>query len=333
MTAWSPKDGDAFLTDDNFIFYTFGYEHPSNRVFAFLKYIPSISKSRFPLQFLKQKWKLGTVELFRPQKLYTAKNLQMMIEVFRKDFPDYLYFCPFRQKEVISPPTSFIKQVYVPNQRLQVLLRERRRDRLQEHASKLVTLLSKETGIPVEDFGLHGSIALNMHTEQSDIDLVVYGSENFRKLEAAITRLAQKRKLFKLERNRGQYLDKVFVYNAVRKSDEIRAQYGDYKYTPSTSVKFHCIVEDDNQAMFRPAIYRISHYQPLNQPSELESERIPTVVVSMIGWYRNVARKSQLIEVAGMLERVECVKTGGSHYQVVVGSATQEDEYIWLLPN
>jgi len=333
MKTWVPLDGDAILTRDNFIFYTFGYEHPPRRVFAFLKYIPSMYRSRFPLRFLKKNWKLGAVELSRPQRLYAAKDFQTLTQVFRRDFPDYLHFCPFRQKEVISPPIDLIKEVYEPNQRLQALLREERRDELQEKALRLIALLSTASGIPLEDFGLHGSIALNMHTAQSDIDFVVYGSGNFRRIEVAVNRLATERKLGRVGKNWGQYLDKTFVYNAVRKPDEVRAEYGDYRYTPVESVKFRCVVEDDNQAMFRPAIYSIRRYQPFTQASQLDSEHIPTFVVSMIGRYRNVARKSQHIEVTGVLERVDHLKTDRAHYQVVVGSATQENEYICPLSN
>jgi len=328
MTIWSPDDGDAFLTRENFIFYTFGYEHPPERALAFLKYIPTHLQPYFPLRFIRRRWKMGSVELVRPEKLYSARNFHKLTEIFRRDFPEYVYFCPFRQKELVSPPKSLIKTFYVPSQRLQALLRKRKRDRLQELAVKIISLLSAESRVPRKDFGLHGSIALNMHSAGSDIDLVVYGAENFRRLESAVSKLVAEGKFGAAGKNRAWCEGKVFVYNAVRKSDEIKAKYGDYGYTPIAPLKFRCVVEDDSQAMFRPATYAISHYQPLNKASELESERIPTVVASMVGCYRNIARKSQSIEVAGVLERVSCVKTGGVHYQVVVGSATQENEYI-----
>jgi predicted nucleotidyltransferase len=38
-------DGDTFITREGFILNVFGYEHPENRVFAFLKYIPSVLRS------------------------------------------------------------------------------------------------------------------------------------------------------------------------------------------------------------------------------------------------------------------------------------------------
>jgi predicted nucleotidyltransferase len=81
--------------------------------------------------------------------------------------------------------------------------------------------------------------------------------------------------------------------------------------------------------MFRPAIYRISDYQPLNSASRLEKAKTPEIVVSMIGCYRNVARKGESVKVSGVLERVEHLNTGRANYQVVVGSETSEEEHIW----
>lgn len=337
MKTWIPRDGDALLTNDNFVFYTFGYEHPPNRVFAFLKYVPSKLKSRFPLQFLSRRWRLGNIELVRPKQLYTASNLQKLLETFHQDFPDYVHFCPLRRRRLVAPLRSLIKRVYAPNQCLQRLLKKKRKDRLEAVAVELTTLLSTASGVPLEDFGVHGSIALNMHTGKSDIDLVVYGARNFRKLESAVDKLANEEKLKyrlshqldRFRKHRLKFEGKNFVYTAVRKPEEVTSKYGDHKYLQVMPVAFNCVVTDDSQAMFRPALYRIANYSPLNPTSEIPKDQKPSTVVSMIGLYRNVARKGEQIEVSGFLERVEHVKTGKIHFQVVVGSGTLEDEYIW----
>ncbi|MFQ6081585.1 MAG: hypothetical protein ACE5OW_07960 [Candidatus Bathyarchaeia archaeon] len=122
MERWTPRDGDAFLTKEGFVFYTFGYEHPRGRIFSFLKYIPSKLRTHFPIRFLEKRWKLGKVELVRPEKLYTAQNFQRLLETLRKNFPQYVYFCPYRGKEVISSPLNLVKGVYVPRDCLQALL-------------------------------------------------------------------------------------------------------------------------------------------------------------------------------------------------------------------
>jgi len=336
LKTWIPRDGDAFLTKDNFVFYTFGYEHPPNRVFAFLKYVPSKLKPHFPLEFLSRHWKLGKNELTRPKQLYTASNFQKLLETFRRDFPDYVYFCPLRQKLLVAPLRSLIKRVYEPNQCLQKLLMKKRKDKLEAMTVELAKLLSTASGVPLEDLGVHGSIALNMHSSKSDVDLVVYGARNFRKVEKAVAKLVGEgrlkyhcsHRLDRFRKHRLKFEGKNFVYTAVRKPEEVTSKYGDHRYLQVKPIAFRCTVIDDSQAMFRPAIYRITNYRPLNPASEIPQNQKPSTVVSMVGLYRNVARKGEKIEVSGFLEQVEDTNSGKIHFQVVVGSGTFEDEYI-----
>jgi predicted nucleotidyltransferase len=339
MKAWTPRDGDTFATKESFVFYVFGYEHPKSRVLSFLKYIPSKLKPHFPIRFLRQKWKLYNVELARPEKLYTAQNYQKLLQTFRSKYPQYIYLCPYRQKEVISTPLKHIEKIYVPKECLRRLFEKKRKDHLQKLALELISLLSTESKVPIEDFGIHGSIALNMHTENSDIDLVVYGSKNFRRLEKAIEKFVEEdtlkyvftKKLDTARKHRGRYKDKLFVYNAARKINEITSQYGNRKYVPIQDATLSCEVVDDNESMFRPATYQIKNYQPLDSTSKIMEGKIPVRVVSMIGYYRNVARRGKQMKVSGTLERVENVETGETTYQVVVGTGIREDEYIWPL--
>jgi predicted nucleotidyltransferase len=330
-------DGDTFVTKDGFILNTFGYEHPDDRVFAFLKYIPAKFKELFNVEMLERTWKFGENQLFRAEKLYTAKNYQSFIETFRKNFPNYLYFCPYRNKELITAPLDQIEQVFVPKDRLTWLQNLPKHDNLQKMSLDLIHLISKESNVPLTDFGLHGSIALNMHAPESDIDFVIYGTQNFRQTEQAIARLVNTGKLTYIFGNRldaarkfqGRYQNKIFMYNATRKPEEITTKYGDHRYIPLDSVRFQCTVCDDTETMYRPATYKITSYKPQDQPSELDITKIPTQVVSNIGCYRNIARQGSEIKVAGKLERVESTTSSNVFYQVVVGTATSEEEYIW----
>ncbi len=339
MEDWIPRDGDAFLTRERFLFYVFGYEHPPERVFSFLKYIPSQLSQLFPLHYLERMWKMGETELNRAEKLYTAQNFQGILETFRRHFPSYVYFCPFRGKEIVSAPLSLIEKVFDPGGCLRRIMEKEKRDSLQNLAVELVGLLSAEAGVSLGDFGVHGSLALDMHTAESDIDLAVYGAENFRLLEGAIGKLVDEgllsyvftRKFDRVRRHRGRYRGKTFVYTAVRKTEEITSKYGEHRYLPIKPVTFRCRVTDDCEAMFRPAVYRVEDYRPLDPSSELQAEVLPSEVVSMMGGYRNVARRGDTIKVSGTLEKVERTETGQVHYQVVVGTGTRGGEYLWPL--
>lgn len=335
---WLPADGDTFVTKEGFIFNTFGYEHPEGRVFAFLKYIPAEFKALFNVDMLTRTWMYRENKLFRAEKLYTAQNYQTFIEAFRKNFPDYIYFCPFRNKELISVPLSRIETVYVPRQCLKVLQKVRKPDELETTALELINLVSKQSDVGLTDFGVHGSIALNMHAPESDMDFVVYGSANFRAVEQAIVELVNTGKMSYTAGNRieaarrfaGRYKGKIWMYNATRQPEEVQNEYGMFRYTPLTPLRFQCNVADDRETMFRPATYKIRNFKPLDVASELPLDKVPDRVVSNIGCYRNVARQGSEIKVAGKLERVEPVREDGrTFYQVVVGTATSEEEYIW----
>jgi uncharacterized protein len=327
------------VTKEGFIFNVFGYEHPEARVFAFLKYIPATFKKLFNVKYLESSWKYKKRHVFRAEQLYTAQNYRSFLETFKNSFPDYVYFCPFRTKEIISAPVSSGAEVYVPKECLQRLATVRRKDALQTAALDLIEMLSRESQIAFNDFGIHGSIALNMHTTKSDIDLVIYGAQNFRKLEATIEKLSKRRTLSYVSKNRidaarrykAKYKDKLFMYNAVRNKEEINSDYGLFRYSPINQIEFRSKIRDDAEAMFRPAIYKISDYEPASIASRLKESTIPASVVSMVGCYRNVARKGDTIRVSGMLERVENLETGNAFHQVVVGTGTSEEEHIWPL--
>ena len=218
-------------------------------------------------------------------------------------------------------------------------MRIKDRDALQQATLDFVALVSSESGIGMEDFGVHGSVALDMHSAKSDIDVVVYGAQNFRRLEKVVDRLVNEQVLSYLFSNRldaarrfkGRYLGRVFMYNAIRKPEEISTKYGEFKYKPLAPIQFCCTVSDDGEAMFRPATYKIRDYKPSNTASKLSDGMIPKQVVSMIGCYRNVARKDDKIRISGMLERVQNIKTGTVFHQAVVGTGTSEEEHVWPL--
>jgi predicted nucleotidyltransferase len=339
MAKWVPRDGDTFITRDDFVFYTFGYEHPEGRVTAFLKYIPAEHKDLFKIKFLDKAWDKGKLRLFRAEKVYTAENYAAFLEAFEKNFPEYVHHCPFRQKDLISVSLKQIKEVYAPSECLQTLLKKKRNDRLEKLALRLLSLLSRKSRVPLGDFGLHGSLALNMHTSESDVDFVVYGAKNFRRVEKTVERLVKgnvlsyvfTKRLDMVRRYRGKFKDTLFAYNAVRKPEEIKTRYGMFKYFPVKPIKLYCEVHDDKEAMFRPAVYSIGNYVPVDRESILAENTIPDRVVSMIGYYRNAARKGDRIRVSGTLERVERVRAGKTSFQVVIGTASSEDEYIWPL--
>jgi predicted nucleotidyltransferase len=109
--------------------------------------------------------------------------------------------------------------------------------------------------------------------------------------------------------------------------------YGEFTYQATRRhLSFKCDVVEDWESVFRPAIYGVSGYIPLDETSDVEESMVPSRVVSMIGEYRSIVSKGVEAKVSGSLERVVESKTDNvHHYRVIVGSGEQkpQDEFIW----
>ena len=186
-----------------------------------------------------------------------------------------------RKKELITTPLNLIEEVFVPKDCLLKIRKIENPDNLQLMALNLLDMVSETSGVDLDEFGMHGSIALNMHSIESDIDFVVYGSENFRKVEIAIAELVNTGKLSYLFSNRlhrarkfqGRYINKIFMYNATREPNEIMTKYGETRFSQIAPIKFQCTISNDSETMFRPATYKITNYKSLNDKSDLPFER------------------------------------------------------------
>ena len=330
MESWRPRDGDPFVTVEGLIFYTFGYHHPQGRVLAFLKYVPERISELFPLEWLDRVWAFQGERMLRPKTLFSPTHYHLILDVFRNHIPHYVYRHPTLGRDVVAPPLTHIRTAYTPSRALRRLLTKERRDGLEETAVRLVETLSESSGVPLEDFGIHGSICLGMHNELSDVDLTVYGAGNYLKVLKALRGLEEEGVL-KLSRstpdevrrgNVGRFMGRRFVVNAVRRYEEIGEEP---QATPIGPAKVVCQVLDDSEAMFRPAAYRVETLDVLEGGGQAWKV---SEVVSMVGAYRMYARRGEVVEVRGFLERAEL--HGRAWTRLVVGSAVQE-EYMRCL--
>ncbi|NVM01769.1 MAG: nucleotidyltransferase domain-containing protein [Candidatus Helarchaeota archaeon] len=332
-----PRDGDIILTDDFFIFYTMGYDHPKDRVISYLKYIPAMAKNHFDLDWIPLKWQFLGREYVRPKKLYSPKIFKSIETTFVTHFPEYLYFSKNWDKTVFAIPYDKIKKEFVPQSGLNQLVKLKKKDILQKKAIKLITTLSDYSKIPLTDFGIHGSLLTSMHAETSDIDIAVYGANNFKEIKKTVKKLEEEkiiRYLFeiptdKIRKNKGVFENQKFVFNAIRKILEIRNNYKIFEYKAIKSIQFQCKIIDSSLAMFRPALYRFKDFMAENPGSKLKEDQEPIELVSMIGEFRDVVQKDQIAKVSGMLEKVKNTRTGDIYHRVVVGSGVGEE---FILP-
>ncbi|MEM2904542.1 MAG: hypothetical protein QW057_03425 [Candidatus Bathyarchaeia archaeon] len=306
-----------------------GYEHPPDRSFAYLKYIPSPLASLFDLEYLPAEYSLGGLSLVRPVRLYSPRTVAATLSAFEKSFPFYLYDCPVNGKRLIAFPDNRVQRLFKPEEALKRLLGCGSRSTLEERALEWVRLVSGGSGVPFDDFGLHGSLSVGLRSPSPDIDIVVFGAENFRRVKETVRKLSLEGELRYLFENR---LDRVrlnklrfhgekVVFNAVKKPEEIHERYGQYSRCALKPVQLRAVVTSAAEAVFKPARYKVDML-------EMDEEQTPGEVVSMTGEFRDVASAGDKVEVSGVLEEEVDVATGEESYRVVVGSGASRAEYI-----
>src|SRR4029079_17940508 len=103
---------------------------------------------------------------------------------------DFLCTGPTTGLRFSHVPPDAVARYYVPERRLAEILAGPT-DALEHETRDLARFLAGATGVPLDAFGVSGSILLGLHNPAfSDIDLLIYGADNARRLRAVIDDLA-----------------------------------------------------------------------------------------------------------------------------------------------
>lgn len=332
-----PKDRDFIETVEGLFFCIVDYIHPPDKYTAYLKYIPSD----------RGLWSRGETKYERKLKYYHVEKVVETFKFLRQKYPQYIHFCPVRGMTFSMVPKEYVKKYYIPEERLKQMLIASSRDELEESLVEFVDLLSEVSKVGVEDFGVTGSILIEIHDPKfSDMDLTVYGLDNSIKVKNALIELMREdlvkrvpdslvgkwireiSKSFELREeelasivrkrwNYGIFKGRYFSIHPIRKDQEIKESYGDRRYSFVRECKIRAVVKDSRESIFMPAVYKVK---------QVEGEEEVEEVVSYEGLFRDVAKDGNLIEVFGKLEKVE--EGGKESYRVVVGTTEVKRGYI-----
>lgn len=331
-----PKDRDFLETEEGSFFCVAGYLHPFDKITAYLKYSP----------VTEGKWRKGTTAFRRELPYYHVFSVSKTIEYLKKNFPQYVHFCPVRQIEMSMVPKKFIKQYYEPEKRMNHLFSSPQ-DELEEKVAAFAQDIMDETGIPLTFLGITGSILIGLHNPSfSDIDLIVYGKENSVTLKNVLRILgnvqpledkrkeewiSHKMEIFGLSRthaevfaarkwNYGFYKDTYFSVHPTRTDAEITEQYGDVQYTGMGAATVKAEITDSSESMFLPALYTIEVLEVIEGKNVFIDE-----IVSYEGIYCDVFVEGEKIEARGRLEQVD------GRYRLVLGTLEVENQYMYFV--
>lgn len=311
------------------IFYAKGVEHPPGKIVALPKYVLSSDGER-----------VAGGRRFR--KLLTLKEQMAYVTTH---YGEYVVEDKYIGSLVPEIPLSMFEEIYDPIERAEDLLsREDLRGAEKDAADMLRDLRSVSRAI-----GVSGSILVGLHTAESDVDLIVYGEEDGRRVyellrkrieegeeyrrysERDATSLYSRRseetplsweEFTKQERVRvleGFYRGREYSIRLVKPPEE---PYGSKIIRKLERATLITEVVDDRESIFTPCRYGVRVLEVLGGP---EYGVNVGAVYSLRERFTEVARMGDVIEAKGQIELWNRVKTGREELVLYLGG---EGDYM-----
>lgn len=323
-------------TKDGLFFAVKGFEHPPDRRIAVLRYMPDATGG--------DRRKGGIFY----RRLYHFDEQEQQI---RSTYPQYLAYDPIFQTTLQSVPESMVQKIYDPRQRFRELEQACIRVEIEENAVAFLGLLQNQAQVPSSALGITGSLLTGLFTEKSDLDVVVFGTENCRRVYRALLRMLDERscpdlnrldsagmkeiyeqrvadtrmayeefvKLEKGKANQGRFRQRAYFVRFVRSAHEAEHAYGSLRYTPIGRAAITASINDDRDAIFTPCRYPLANVRLLEGPQR----SIPSEIISFRGRFCEQVRAGELVHAAGTIERIENDQ-GKIHHRLLLGNFPED---------
>ena len=310
------REGDLIQIEDKAIFDVKGLVHPLDRIVAFPRFIPDPHGNRKRRDIAYR-------------KVYALSERYKLLEEL---LPHYLVIDPVFGERLCEVPGEDIKHYYNPVDCLQALRDSNLLNGLEANALRFAEFLRNQSGIPWNKLGISGSLLAQLHTPESDIDLIIYGKNHCLKIYDTLRSVMAKGKsvvraytqeelkvlynfrsqdtkisfgnFVKTEHRKflqGKFLQHDFYIRCVKDWDEVEEHYGDVIYRRAGYTKVKAVISDDSEAIFTPCRYSVDNVQVL----EGEYGEAVTEIASFRGRFCEQAKKGETVIAQGKVESVK----------------------------
>jgi len=331
-------EGDYILDVNGVIYDVKGFEHPPDKVVAFPRYIPYDKGDR----------------IFRGLKYRKVYNLSLRWGFLKEKLSSYLIYDDVFDRVMPEIPLNYVVEVFNPRDWLLKSVNKSNLKPIEEKAVEFVKMLMGYSGLEIEKFGVSGSICIGIWRENSDLDIIVYGSKESKVVVNSLADLFINRELRKfnekelqelyVERNevinydlfakiefrkifQGVYRGSKFFIRFLRDISE-NPKYGQYKYRFMGRVKLIAKVVDDSESIYTPVKYDLCLKKIVSYDGkDLIRKGVKWSIESFRGRFCQQVFKGEDVLVNGRLEAV--YKSNKlDRYRVLIG----ESKGDYLIP-
>lgn len=338
-------EGDFLETKENgLIFDVKGLIHPKNKIICFLRYYPDSNGERV---------RKNT----RYSKIYDLKE---RYDFLKKKHPEYIFNSPELDMDLQGVNIQDLITIYKPNNCFKSLKSINILTKNQQNALDLCDLIIDNSQLDDDDIGISGSIMVGLDKDDSDIDLIIYGTESGKNLQGDLMRLynnennsfrmynlVEYKKHYEFRAGKSNISFEDFMKSEERKLHNAKfhgtdvfiryikspqdwpKKFTNYRYKNYGRIKIEAEVIKATDSIYTPCTYEIKTEKLLEPPAS--SQEIDLGEIREISSYRGrfceQAQQGDRVLVEGKIEKV-IVKNQKEYFRLQLGESDYDKMII-----
>jgi predicted nucleotidyltransferase len=344
MNSIEGIEGDYIeAKEDNLFFDVKGLLHPHNFKICFLRFFPHPDGER-----IKNNMHF--------KKVY---NLNERYSILEERYPKYLYFSNQLDIIVQGVKTEDIAKIYTPKRFYNKLKDKNKLSNIEKYSKDLCDLFINEGNLSECSIGITGSTMIGLNTDDSDIDVIIYGTKNSLKFQENLLKLFKKPnklrmynideykshynwrvcgsgilfedflRIEKRKQHQGKFGKYDFYIRYIKSPKDWKGNFYDYKYKDYGRIKIKANIINSEDAIFTPCSYKIDPIKLIeldNVSNQINLKKI-NEINSFRGRFCEQAKKGEKILVEGKLEKVN-YKNKKEYFRILLTDPAQDKMLI-----